>query len=177
LNATLLDAVASGTAGVLRAGCYQAVRPDSELARRHHPALTRVSPRTVGIAWHLRLLQGVVVGMVPVSYPRSSSAQGARCDVGEPSGTGQPPDPRRGDRAALRWQVALWDMWFLVWGLLLAIAVVAGWRAQRESRRLSPRREETCPSSGLLPVRRLGLRSSRGEPEPGRPGSQGGISG
>jgi hypothetical protein len=38
------------------------------------------------------------------------------------------------DRAALRWHVALWDMWFLVWGLLLAIAVVAGWRAQRESR-------------------------------------------
>lgn len=38
------------------------------------------------------------------------------------------------DRTALRWHVALWDMWFLVWGLLLAIAVVAGWRAGRESR-------------------------------------------
>ena len=38
------------------------------------------------------------------------------------------------DRAALRWHVALWDMWFLVWGLLLAIAAVAGWQAQRGSR-------------------------------------------
>jgi len=29
------------------------------------------------------------------------------------------------DRTALRWHVALWDLWFLVWGLLLAIAAVA----------------------------------------------------
>ncbi|MGY1710482.1 hypothetical protein ACI8AC_13330 [Geodermatophilus sp. SYSU D00758] len=28
------------------------------------------------------------------------------------------------DPVALRWHVALWDAWFLVWGLTLAVAVV-----------------------------------------------------
>ena len=37
------------------------------------------------------------------------------------------------DRTALRWHVLLWDLWFLVWGLLLA---VAAWRYGRESRLL-----------------------------------------
>ena len=32
------------------------------------------------------------------------------------------------DRGALRWHVAVWDMWFLVWGLLLAVAAVASHR-------------------------------------------------
>jgi hypothetical protein len=35
------------------------------------------------------------------------------------------------DRTALRWHVLLWDLWFLVWGLLLG---VAAWRYARESR-------------------------------------------
>ena len=35
------------------------------------------------------------------------------------------------DRTALRWHVAVWDMWFLVWGLLLAVATVAYWRSGR----------------------------------------------
>ena len=26
------------------------------------------------------------------------------------------------DRTALRWHVLLWDLWFLVWGLLLGVA-------------------------------------------------------
>jgi hypothetical protein len=29
------------------------------------------------------------------------------------------------DRHALRWHVLVWDMWFLVWGLALAVAVAA----------------------------------------------------
>lgn len=33
------------------------------------------------------------------------------------------------DRRALWWHVVVWDLWFLVWGLLLAVAVVAFWRA------------------------------------------------
>lgn len=33
------------------------------------------------------------------------------------------------DRGALRWHVALWDPWFLVWGVLLTAATVASWRA------------------------------------------------
>jgi len=36
------------------------------------------------------------------------------------------------DRRALRWHVFLWDLWFLVWGLLLG---VAAWQYGRESRR------------------------------------------
>jgi hypothetical protein len=27
------------------------------------------------------------------------------------------------DRTALRWHVEVWDLWFLVWGILLALAV------------------------------------------------------
>jgi Protein of unknown function (DUF3995) len=29
------------------------------------------------------------------------------------------------DRHALRWHVFVWDMWFLVWGLVLALAITA----------------------------------------------------
>jgi hypothetical protein len=37
------------------------------------------------------------------------------------------------DRTALRWHVGLWDLWFLVWGILLALAAIGYWRqsAQR----------------------------------------------
>jgi hypothetical protein len=36
------------------------------------------------------------------------------------------------DRTALRWHVMLWDLWFLVWGLLLG---VAAWHGARPGRR------------------------------------------
>ena len=29
------------------------------------------------------------------------------------------------DRTALRWHVGVWDLWFLVWGILLAVATVS----------------------------------------------------
>ena len=32
------------------------------------------------------------------------------------------------DRTALRWHVGVWDLWFLVWGILLAVAAVGYWR-------------------------------------------------
>lgn len=35
------------------------------------------------------------------------------------------------DRTALTWHVAVWDLWFLVWGILFAVATIA-------FRRLSP---------------------------------------
>jgi hypothetical protein len=35
------------------------------------------------------------------------------------------------DRTALRWHVLLWDLWFLIWGLLLG---VAAWHYGRQSR-------------------------------------------
>lgn len=32
------------------------------------------------------------------------------------------------DRMALRWHAGVWDMWFLVWGILQAAATVSYWR-------------------------------------------------
>ena len=32
------------------------------------------------------------------------------------------------DRTALRWHVGVWDLWFLVWGILLALATFGYWR-------------------------------------------------
>jgi len=35
------------------------------------------------------------------------------------------------DRNSLRWYVGLRDLWFLVWGLLLALAAISYWRRTR----------------------------------------------
>ena len=32
------------------------------------------------------------------------------------------------DRTALRWHAGVWDLWFLVWGILLALATIGYWR-------------------------------------------------
>jgi len=32
------------------------------------------------------------------------------------------------DRTALRWHAGIWDLWFLAWGILLALATVGYWR-------------------------------------------------
>jgi hypothetical protein len=32
------------------------------------------------------------------------------------------------DRTALRWHVGVWDLWFLVWGILLALATIGYWQ-------------------------------------------------
>jgi hypothetical protein len=44
------------------------------------------------------------------------------------------------DRTALRWHVGVWDLWFLVWGILLALAIAGYWR--RTATRA--RRDETA---------------------------------
>ena len=36
------------------------------------------------------------------------------------------------DRTALRWHVGVWDLWFLIWGILLALATVSYWRRTEE---------------------------------------------
>lgn len=41
------------------------------------------------------------------------------------------------DRTALRWHVGVWDLWFLVWGILLALATVGYWRRSREQESLT----------------------------------------
>ena len=37
------------------------------------------------------------------------------------------------DRTALRWHVGVWDLWFLIWGILLALAAV-GYRRRTANR-------------------------------------------
>ena len=32
------------------------------------------------------------------------------------------------DRTALRWHAGVWDLWFLVWGILLALATIGYWQ-------------------------------------------------
>jgi len=40
------------------------------------------------------------------------------------------------DRTALRWHAGVWDLWFLIWGILLAVAAIGYWRrTARRSRR------------------------------------------
>ena len=38
------------------------------------------------------------------------------------------------DRMALRWHAGVWDLWFLVWGVLLAVATVSYWRGNTSRR-------------------------------------------
>jgi hypothetical protein len=38
------------------------------------------------------------------------------------------------DWTALRWHVGVWDLWFLVWGILLALAAVGYWRRTTDTR-------------------------------------------
>ena len=47
------------------------------------------------------------------------------------------------DRMALRWHAGVWDLWFLVWGVLLAVATVSYWRATRAA---AP---GDCPGHGI----------------------------
>ena len=44
------------------------------------------------------------------------------------------------DRTALRWHVGVWDLWFLVWGILLALATVGYWRRTAHRSPASPAR-------------------------------------
>ena len=49
------------------------------------------------------------------------------------------------DRTALRWHVAVWDLWFLVWGISLALATIGYW--QRTAMGL-PSDRAASPASG-----------------------------
>src|SRR5215471_13329997 len=44
------------------------------------------------------------------------------------------------DRTALRWHVGVWDLWFLVWGILLALATIGYWRRPAHRSATSPAR-------------------------------------
>jgi len=40
----------------------------------------------------------------------------------------------RVDRMALRWHAGVWDLWFLIWGILLAVAAIGYWRRTERGR-------------------------------------------
>jgi hypothetical protein len=43
----------------------------------------------------------------------------------------------RVDPTALRWHTGVWDLWFLVWGILLALATIGSRQRAVPTRRLS----------------------------------------
>ena len=49
------------------------------------------------------------------------------------------------DHAALRWHAAFWDLWFLVWGLLLAVATVASTSADPRQQKHKSRGQGSKP--------------------------------
>lgn len=59
------------------------------------------------------------------------------------------------DWTALRWHVLVWDMWFLIWGILLAAATVAAWRQSRhQGQAFEPgHTERACPPDAGQPRR------------------------
>jgi len=83
-------------------------------------ALVRPWGRRVPRRW---LLTGAsVAGVLLVVYGGLNVLAGALVllDVIHPAG--------RADRTALRWHVGVWDLWFLVWGILLVLAAIGYWR-------------------------------------------------
>jgi hypothetical protein len=89
--------------------------------------------RPWGRAIPRRLLGGAAwaAGVVLTAYGGLLVAVGALVLTGLISPSGPV------DRTALRWHVLLWDLWFLVWGLVLG---VAAWHFGRESRSRGARR-------------------------------------
>jgi hypothetical protein len=83
-------------------------------------ALVRPWGRVVPRRWLLTASAGV--SAVLVMYGGLNVAAGALVLAGaiHPSGSV--------NRTALRWHVGVWDLWFLLWGILLALATVGYWR-------------------------------------------------
>ena len=83
-------------------------------------ALTRPWGRVVPRGWLLVSAAGA--SMLLVVYGGLNVVAGALVLSGviHPAGSV--------DRTALRWHVGVWDLWFLVWGILLALAAVGYWR-------------------------------------------------
>jgi len=79
-------------------------------------ALVRHWGRMIPRIW--LLIASAAVSVVLVVYGGLNVLGGALVlsDAYHPSGTV--------DRTALRWHLGVWDMWFLVWGILMTIATV-----------------------------------------------------
>ena len=89
-------------------------------------ALARPGGRAVRRSW--LLVVSAAASVLLIVYGGLNVAAGALVLSGvlHPSGSV--------DRMALRWHAGVWDLWFLVWGILLAVATVSYWR-QNTSRR------------------------------------------
>ena len=89
-------------------------------------ALVRPGGRVVRRSW--LLVASAAASVLLIVYGGLNVAAGALVLSGvlHPSGSV--------DRTALRWHAGVWDLWFLVWGILLAVATVSSWR-QNTSRR------------------------------------------
>jgi hypothetical protein len=83
-------------------------------------ALVRPWGRAVRRGWLLAGAAGASVLLVLYGAVNVTAGGLVLSDVIHPGG--------RVDRTALRWHVGVWDLWFLVWGILLAIATIGYWR-------------------------------------------------
>jgi hypothetical protein len=83
-------------------------------------ALVRPWGRVIPRRW--RLAGSAAASVLLVAYGGLNVLAGALVLAGVIHPAGNP------DRTALRWHVAVWDMWFLVWGFLLALATISHWR-------------------------------------------------
>jgi len=85
-------------------------------------ALALVRPWGRGVPRRWLLLSSAGASVLLVAYGSLNVLAGALVLAGviHPAGSV--------DRAALRWHAGVWDMWFLVWGILLALATVGYWR-------------------------------------------------
>lgn len=85
-------------------------------------ALVLVRPWGRVIPRHWRLAGPTAASVLLVAYGGLNVLAGALVLAGVIHPASNP------DRTALRWHVAVWDMWFLVWGILLTVATVSHWR-------------------------------------------------
>jgi hypothetical protein len=83
-------------------------------------ALVRPWGRVVPRRWLLLVSTGASVLLVAYGGLNVLTGALALSGVIHPAGSA--------DRTALRWHVGVWDLWFLVWGILLALATVGYWR-------------------------------------------------
>jgi hypothetical protein len=83
-------------------------------------ALVRPWGRVVPRGWLLTGSAGASVLLVVYGGLNVLAGALVLLDVIHPGG--------RVDRTALRWHVGVWDLWFLLWGILLALAAFGYWR-------------------------------------------------
>jgi hypothetical protein len=88
-------------------------------------ALTLLRPWRAGHPAGLPRAAPAAASVPPIAYGRLNVLAAAPCPVR------YSPPPRNGDRTALRWHAGVWDFWFFVWGILLALGTAGTDGGQR----------------------------------------------